>query len=52
MSTPTVIETRIELEPVTFDPFVADLDRPALDTPVRLADLRQSAAVAGRRIYD
>ncbi|HET9739642.1 MAG TPA: hypothetical protein VFP78_16105 [Solirubrobacteraceae bacterium] len=50
MFPPTVIESRIELEPVTSDPFIADLERLASDT------VRWRAApaepVPGRRIYD
>ena len=37
MFPPTVIESRIELEPVTSDPFIADLDHRASDTVRRLS---------------
>jgi hypothetical protein len=49
MSTPTVIESPLRLEPVSADPFVADLDRPQSDL-----ELRAVVAAAGprRRIFD
>ncbi len=50
MFTPTVIEARLELEPVTADPFVADLDQPATDRVA--AFLVEAATAPRRRIYD
>lgn len=50
MFPPTVIESRIDLEPVTSDPFIADLDRPASDAARRLS--APAEPVPGRRIYD
>jgi hypothetical protein len=49
MSTPTVIESPLRLEPVTADPFVADLERSAsaADTIVAAA-----APAPRRRIFD
>ena len=41
MSTPTVTESPIRLEPVTADPFVADLSAASADTEARLAALVQ-----------
>ena len=54
MSTPTVIEARIELEPVTTDPFVADLvDHRSAEAEARAADfLTRAATGPRRRIYD
>jgi hypothetical protein len=53
MSTPTVVEVRIELEPVTDDPFVADLALRSLETEARVAAFVERAAAAPhRRIYD
>jgi hypothetical protein len=53
MSTPTVTEASITLESVTDDPFVADLDRPAIDADGRLAALlARAASPPRRRIYD
>jgi hypothetical protein len=51
MSTPSVIENRIELAPVTADTFVADLTQPTGDgrSPALLA---LAAAATRRRIYD
>jgi hypothetical protein len=49
MSTPTVSESPLRLEPVTADSFVADLDRPASDFELRLV---AAAAVTRRRIFD
>ena len=51
MSTPTVIEARTELEPVTADPFVADLSRPDVDGRAA-ALLALAASAPRRRIYD
>ncbi len=50
MSTPTVIEARIALEPVTADTFVADLEGPATERVA--AFLVQAATAPRRRIYD
>jgi hypothetical protein len=47
MLTATVIEAPLRLEPVTADPFVADLDVPASDAVIRLM-----AAASRRRIFD
>lgn len=49
MSTPTVIESPLQLEPVTADPFVADLERPVSEFDVRLV---AAAAASRRRIFD
>jgi hypothetical protein len=49
MSTPTVIESPLRLEPVTADPFVADLDRLASAAEATLA---AAAAAPRRRIFD
>jgi hypothetical protein len=49
MSTPTVIESPLRLEPVTTDPFVADLEHPASESEIRLV---AAAAVSRRRIFD
>ena len=51
MSTPSVNEIRIELEPVTADSFVADLAQPDGDGRVA-ALLALTAAAPRRRIYD
>jgi len=48
MSTPTVIESPLRLEPVTSDPFVADLEHPTSASELRLV----AAAAARRRIFD
>jgi hypothetical protein len=48
MSTPTVIESPLRLEPVVADPFVADLERP----PTESALLLVAAASSRRRIFD
>jgi hypothetical protein len=50
MSTPTVIEAPITLEPVTSDPFVADLDDRSPDGESRLTALRERYAAAPRRL--
>ena len=50
MFPPTVIESHIDLEPVTSDPFIADLDRPASDIARRLSV--SAEPMPGRRIYD
>ena len=53
MSTPVVIEARVQLEPVAPDTFVADLDLHSADAEARLAALRRRAAtMPSRRIYD
>ena len=54
MSTPIVIEAGIALEPVTADPFVADLvDYRSPEAAARVADLLARAATGPRRrIYD
>ena len=53
MSTPTVTEIRIALEPVTADPFVADLDSSVADNDGRLvAFVAHAASAPRRRIYD
>ena len=52
MSTPTVIETQIDLEPVTADTFVADLDRIATDRAGVAAFILHASSARGRRIYD
>jgi hypothetical protein len=51
MSTPSVIENRIELEPVTSDTFVADLTEPHGDGR-GAALLALAAGTPRRRIYD
>ena len=51
MSTPIVTEGPFELEPVTADPFVADLDQRRADSRVA-AFLERLAASPRRRIYD
>jgi hypothetical protein len=48
MSTPMVIESPLQLEPVTADPFVSDLERPATESELRLVP----AAASRRRIFD
>lgn len=50
MFPPTIIESHIELGPVTSDPFVADVDRPASDAARRVS--APAEPVPGRRIYD
>ena len=53
MSTPLVIEAPLQLEPVTVDTFVADLDAGSTVGEVRLsAFLERLAASPQRRIYD
>lgn len=53
MFAPTVVEAHIELEPVTSDPFIADLDGPSYDTQARLAAFAERGATApSRRVYD
>jgi hypothetical protein len=50
MSTPIVTEAAFKLEPVTADPFVADLDP---DRDLRVAAyVERLAAAPRRRIYD
>ena len=49
MFSPTVIEARLELEPVTADTFVADLSQPSSAAAGLLAS---AAASPHRRIYD
>jgi hypothetical protein len=49
MLTATVIESPLRLEPVTEDPFVADLDRP---TNAGASLLAAAAAAPRRRIFD
>jgi hypothetical protein len=49
MSTPTVIESPLRLEPVTADPFVADLERSASAAETIVA---AAAAAPRRRIFD
>jgi hypothetical protein len=51
MSTPIVTEGPFDLEPVTADPFVADLDQRRADSRVA-AFLERLAASPRRRIYD
>jgi hypothetical protein len=48
MSTPNVVESPLNLEPVTADSFVADLDRPPSESVLRLL----AAAMPRRRIFD
>jgi hypothetical protein len=48
MSTPTVIESPLRLEPVTSDPFVADLEPPASESTLQLI----AAGASRRRIFD
>jgi hypothetical protein len=50
MSTPLVIEAPIQLEPVTADTFIADLD--TVGEASRTALLERLAASPRRRIYD
>jgi hypothetical protein len=53
MSPATVTEARLQLEPVTADPFIADLDRDAEADKAGLASLASRVAAAPRRrIYD
>jgi hypothetical protein len=53
MSTPLVIEAPMQLEPVTDDDFVADLDMPSKACVARRAALiEQLASAPRRRIYD
>ena len=53
MSAATVIEAPLDLEPVSPDSFIADLEPRSPDAQARLAELVQRAAIApGRRIYD
>ena len=53
MPAATVIEAPLNLEPVSPDSFIADLEPRSPDAQARLAELVQRAAVApGRRIYD
>jgi len=52
MSTPTVTEITRELEPVTADPFVADLDVPSGEARTRLADLVARLRTRPRRVLD
>ncbi len=49
MSTPMVIEAPLQLEPVTSDPFVADLEHPASESELRLV---AAATASRRRIFD
>jgi hypothetical protein len=49
MSTPTVIEAPLRLEPITADPFVADLEHPSSEAELRLI---AAAAASHRRIFD
>ena len=51
MSTPTVIEAPLKLEPVTSDPFVDDLDS-SRDGTLVAAFVERLAASPRRRIYD
>jgi hypothetical protein len=48
MSTPNVVESPLNLEPVTADSFVADLDRPPSESVLRLL----ASATPRRRIFD
>jgi hypothetical protein len=48
MSTPTVTESPLPLEPVTSDPFVADLESPVTESQRLLL----TAAASRRRIFD
>jgi hypothetical protein len=53
MSTPIVIEAQIELEPVTSDPFVADLERRSSAVEARAAAFAERVAASPHRlIYD
>lgn len=53
MSTPTVIEAPFACEPVTSDPFVADLADHSHDAQARVAALlERGAAAPHRRVYD
>jgi hypothetical protein len=53
MSAATVIEAPLNLEPVSPDSFIADLEPRSPAVQARLAELARSAGVApGRRIYD
>jgi hypothetical protein len=53
MSTPVVIENPIELEPVTIDSFIADLEvTSAAGAARRAAFIEQLAAAPRRRIFD
>jgi hypothetical protein len=49
MSTPMVIESPLQLEPVSADPFVADLESAASESELRLL---AAAAASRRRIFD
>jgi hypothetical protein len=53
MSAATVIEAPLNLEPVSPDSFIADLEPRSPDAQARATELAQRTAVApGRRIYD
>ena len=53
MPTPLVIEAPMQLEPVTDDDFIADLDMPSKACVARRAALiEQLASAPRRRIYD
>ena len=53
ISTPTVIEAPLALEPVTADPFVADLSTASSAVAGRVAALVASVAASPhRRVYD
>jgi hypothetical protein len=53
MFTATVIEAPLNLEPVSPDSFIADLEPRSWDAHPGAAELVQRAAAApGRRIYD
>lgn len=53
MSTPLVIEAPMQLEPVTIDDFIADLDTSLMAGDARLtAFVERLVASPHRRIYD
>jgi hypothetical protein len=53
MFTPSVIEAPLALEPVTTDPFVADLDHRSIESDIRLAAFfERNASTPRRQIFD
>lgn len=53
MFTPTLTEAPLALEPVTSDPFVADLDHRSVESDSRLAAFfERNASAPRRRIFD
>jgi hypothetical protein len=52
MSTPTVIESPIHLEPVIADPFIDDLAGLSVETQTRLAALTQRASETPHQTFE